>query len=351
MTAVDAFDFDLPDGLIAQQPRPRGASRLLVVDRARGAWTEHTVRDLPRLLAPGDRLVANDTRVFPARLVGRRDPSGGAAECFLLERRGEAEWLALVHPGQKLKPGAWLRFEDERRAPGVRIRAQVLDRQASGRRLVRFDVDGARTLDEAVDRLGHVPLPPYIRREDEPEDRDRYQTVYARARGSVAAPTAGLHFDDALIEALAGAGIAWTAITHHVGYGTFKPVRVATVEEHAVDPESCEISPEAAGTIAATRRLRGRIVAVGTTTTRALESAAIEGGIVQAGRRTTDLFIRPGHRFQVVDALVTNFHLPKSSLLMLVAAFAGLDLTLAAYRHAVAREFRFYSYGDAMLIV
>jgi len=351
MTSIEAFDFELPEALIAQEPRPRGDSRLLVVDRARGAWDEHTVRDLPHLLVPGDQLVANDTRVFPARLVGRRDPSAGAAECFLLERRGEADWLALVRPGQKLRPGARLVFEDERRAPGVRIRAVVLERQFFGRRLIHLDVEGARDVDEAVDRLGHVPLPPYIRREDHPGDRDRYQTVYARARGSVAAPTAGLHFDDALIARLAEKGIGWTAITHHGGYGTFKPVRVATVEEHTVDPESCEIPPEAVDAIAGTRRRGGRIVAVGTTTTRALESAAAGGRIVQGGRRTTDLFIHPGYQFQVVDALVTNFHLPKSSLLILVAAFAGLDLTIDAYRYAVARGFRFYSYGDAMLIV
>jgi S-adenosylmethionine:tRNA ribosyltransferase-isomerase len=351
MTSVASFHFDLPERLIAQEPRPRGASRLLVVDRRRGAWEERTLGELPTLLAAGDRLVANDTRVFPARLIGRRDPSGGAAECLLLERQSEREWLALVHPGQKLKPGARLVFEDADRAPGLRIRAEVLERQFFGRRLVRLSVEGDSDLDRAVDRLGHIPLPPYIRRDDTAEDRERYQTVYARARGSVAAPTAGLHFSEALIASLRGADIGWTTITHHVGYGTFKPVRVDDIDNHVVDPESYEISAAAAEEIAATRRAAGRIVAVGTTTTRALESAAIEGGLVRSGRATTDLFIRPGHRFQAVDALVTNFHLPRSSLLVLVAAFAGLDLTLAAYRYAVAHEFRFYSYGDAMLIL
>jgi S-adenosylmethionine:tRNA ribosyltransferase-isomerase len=351
MSSVADFDFDLPVHLIAQEPRPRGTSRLLVVDRATGSWHEHTVADLPSLLAPGDCLVANDTRVFPARLIGRRDPSGGGAECFLLERQSEREWLALVHPGQKLKPGARLLFEDPVRAPGVRIRATVRERHFFGRRLVELDAEGTATIDEAVDRLGHVPLPPYIHREDDVADRERYQTVFARTRGSVAAPTAGLHFTEAIIGAARAAGLGWTTITHHVGYGTFKPVRVETVEEHTVDPESYEIGEEAAAAIAAARRIGRRVVAVGTTTTRALESAAIEGGLVRTGRGRTDLFIRPGYQFQVVNALVTNFHLPKSSLLMLVAAFAGRDLVLAAYRHAVEHDFRFYSYGDAMLVL
>ncbi len=206
-------------------------------------------------------------------------------------------------------------------------------------------------MDAAVDRLGHVPLPPYIHRDDRPDDRQRYQTVFARARGSVAAPTAGLHFDEPLLAALRDGGIAWTTITLHVGYGTFKPVRVERVEDHRVDPESFAIGAEAAGAITATRRSQHRIVAVGTTTTRALESAASEDGGVRAGHGRTDLFVRPGHTFRVVDALLTNFHLPKSSLLMLVAAFAGRELTLAAYRHAVAERFHFYSYGDAMLIL
>lgn len=367
MTSVADFDFDLPDHLIAQDARPRGTSRLLVVDRASASWHEHTVADLPALLVPGDRLVANDTRVFPARLIGRRDPTGGAAECFLLERRSAREWLALVHPGQKLKPGARILFEDAARAPGIRIRAVVRERTGVGRRLVELEVerDGPRAarlpggaaagdawgdVDDAIDRLGHVPLPPYINRLDDPADRERYQTVFARARGSVAAPTAGLHLTDAIIDAARQRGIGWTTVTHHVGYGTFKPVRVETVEAHAVDPESFDIAVDAADAITATRRAGGRIVAVGTTTTRALESAGRADGRVRPGPGTTDLFIHPGHRFTVVDALMTNFHLPKSSLLMLVSAFAGRDLILDAYRYAVAEQFRFYSYGDAMLI-
>ena len=351
MSSVSTFNFELPEHLIAQHPRARGTSRLLVVDRVRGTWSEQTVADLPALLSAGDLIVANDTRVFPARLIGRRDPSGGAAECFLLERQSDDEWLALVHPGQKLKPGARLLFEDATRAPDVRIHAKVLDRRFFGRRLVRLRVEGADGLDRAIDRLGHMPLPPYIKRDDGLEDRERYQTVYSRTRGSVAAPTAGLHFDEPLMARLAAAGIGWTTVTHHVGYGTFKPVRVETVEEHTVDPESYEIPAAVAEAITSTRALGQRIVAVGTTTTRALESAASTDGDVTIGRGTTDLFIHPGYQFRTVDALMTNFHLPQSSLLMLVCAFAGVELTLAAYRYAVANEFRFYSYGDAMLIV
>jgi S-adenosylmethionine:tRNA ribosyltransferase-isomerase len=348
---VSDFDFDLPESLIAQEPRPRGASRLLVVTRATGAWEEASVRDLPRLLAPGDLLVVNDTRVFPARLIGRRDPSGGAVECLLLERAEAARWLALVHPGQKLKPGARMVFEDGARAPGVIVRATVLERQFFGRRLVELEASGAASIDEAVDAIGHVPLPPYVHRADTPEDRERYQTVYARVRGSVAAPTAGLHFDAALLDALARAGIARAPVTLHVGYGTFKPVRVERTEDHRVDAETYDISPSTAAAIAATRAAARRVVAVGTTTTRALESAARESGVVRVGGGATELFIQPGHEFLAVDALVTNFHLPRSSLLMLVAAFAGRELILSAYRDAISRGFRFYSYGDGMLIV
>jgi S-adenosylmethionine:tRNA ribosyltransferase-isomerase len=348
---VADFDFDLPEALIAQQARPRGESRLMIVDRVAGTWRAGDIRELPDVLHPGDRLVVNDTRVFPARLIGRRDPSGGAAECFLLERVDDRHWHALVHPGQKLKPGTRLVFADDARAPGVTLRATILEQRFFGRRLVAFDIAGAASVDAAVDALGHVPLPPYIHRPDTPDDRERYQTIFARARGSVAAPTAGLHFDDALVSALAARGIDRTAVTLHVGYGTFKPVRVDVVEEHVVDPEAYEISGSAAADIAATRARGGRIVAVGTTTTRALESAAAGNGRVRPGAALANLFICPGHAFRAVDALVTNFHLPKSSLLMLVAAFAGRDLVLAAYRDAVARGFRFYSYGDAMVIV
>ncbi|MEO7190368.1 MAG: tRNA preQ1(34) S-adenosylmethionine ribosyltransferase-isomerase QueA [Vicinamibacterales bacterium] len=350
-TPVAAFDFELPEHLIAQEARARGQARLLVVDRASASWEERSIADLPSILQPGDQVVANDTRVFPARLIGRRDPSGGVAECFLLERVSDHEWEALVHPGQKLKPGARLRFDDPVRAPGVRIDAEVLERRFFGRRLVRFAVEGAQDFDAAVDRLGHVPLPPYIRRDERTEDSGRYQSVYARERGSVAAPTAGLHFDEPLIAALRAAGIGWHTLTLHVGYGTFKPVRATHVEEHEVDPERFQIPADTAAAIASARAAHRRVVAIGTTTTRALESVAGEHGTVAHGDGRTGLFIHPGYRFKVVDALLTNFHLPCSSLLMLVAAFGGKDLVLAAYRDAVARQFRFYSYGDAMLIV
>jgi S-adenosylmethionine:tRNA ribosyltransferase-isomerase len=386
---VSDFDFDLPESLIAQHPVPRGSARLLVVRRAEARWEERSIRDLPSLLTPGDLMVANDTRVFPARLLGRRDPSGGAVECLLLEQVGADEWHALVHPGQKLKPGAQVIFENAERAPGVQLFGEILTRRFHGRRVVRLwpAHDAVSEIREPgplaphpgpaahppgplasdagplthpqgplapvaaiVDAIGHVPLPPYIHRDDEPDDRERYQTVFARERGSIAAPTAGLHFDDALLASLAAAGIRWATVTLHVGYGTFKPVRVERVADHQVDAEAFTIPAATADAIARTRAAGRRVVAVGTTTTRALETASAATGEVVSGGGATSLFISPGHEFRAVDALLTNFHLPKSSLLMLVAAFAGRDLTLAAYRDAVRRGFRFYSYGDAMLL-
>jgi S-adenosylmethionine:tRNA ribosyltransferase-isomerase len=346
---VSDFDFDLPADLVAQHHHARGTSRLLVVDRTRGTWQDATIGDLPSLLAAGDLLVANDTRVFPARLLGRRWPGGGAGECMLLERLSDTDWVALVHPGQRLKPGSRLVFDDPVRAPRVRLSAEVLAQQFFGKRHVRLSVEGLPTVDLAIDALGHVPLPPYIRRADDRQDREQYQTVYATARGSVAAPTAGLHFDRALLEALAAAGIGWETVTLHVGYGTFKPVRTERVEDHVVDPERFSVPSRTAAAIKTAHASKRRVVAVGTTTTRALEqAAAINADLATRGR--AEIFIAPGHEFRVVDAMVTNFHLPRSSLLMLVAAFAGRDLTLAAYRHAVAARYRFYSYGDAMLI-
>jgi len=342
------FDFELPEALVAQQPRPRGASRLLVVDRARGTWTESRVADLATWLRPGDLLVANDSKVFPARLLGRR-AGGGRAECLLLTRAEGDEWWALVNPGQRLPAGATIDFTDEARAPGVTLTGTIVARDVDGRRRVRLDARGAG-VDDVIDRVGHVPLPPYIRREDTADDRVRYQTMFAREAGSIAAPTAGLHFDDALVATLGAAGIAQTAVTLHVGYGTFKPVKVEEIAEHRVDAERYEVSADTAAAIAAARSTGGRIVAVGTTTTRALESAARETGVVVPGAGMTDLCILPGHQFSVVDVLLTNFHLPKSSLLLLVSAFAGRELVLAAYEDAIRRGFTFYSYGDAMLI-
>jgi S-adenosylmethionine:tRNA ribosyltransferase-isomerase len=258
----------------------------------------------------------------------------------------EALWDALVHPGQKLKPGSLIRFEG---AAGS-LTAEVLERRFFGRRLLRLRSESRVSIDELVDALGHVPLPPYIKRPDADPDRERYQTVYARVRGSVAAPTAGLHFTAELIDALSTRGIERVDVTLHVGYGTFKPVRTEAVEEHIVDPERYTISPAAADAINLAKRERRRVITVGTTTTRALENSALGGGEVMAGDGEASIFIYPGFDFRIIDGLLTNFHLPKSSLLMLVAAFAGRDRILAAYRQAVERRYRFYSYGDAMLI-
>ena len=373
------FDFDLPDELIAQEPPdPRGSSRLLVLDRNTGDLQDRTFADLPGILRPSDLLVLNDTRVFAARLLGRREPSGGAVECLLIRQLptlsqpstassqlprsgtedgaasvascrpggGSSLWEALVHPGQKLKPGARMLFGQGDRT----LHGEVLSRHFQGRRSIRLWTDGADVMD-VVEALGHMPLPPYIRRQDRDSDRDRYQTVYARQRGSIAAPTAGLHFTPELLAGLQDRGIERAEITLHVGYGTFKPVRTDVVEEHVVDPEWFTVSHHAAEQLTRARREERRVVAVGTTTTRALESLEIDvDGRVHAAEGETKLFIRPGHTFRLVQGLITNFHLPRSSLLMLVGAFAGRERVLNAYRHAVANRYRFYSYGDAMLI-
>jgi S-adenosylmethionine:tRNA ribosyltransferase-isomerase len=345
---VADFDFELPAELIAQAPPPeRGASRLMVVHRADSRFETSTVACLPDLLAPGDVLVVNDTKVFPARLLGHRVPSGGVVECLLLGRLDEERWDALVHPGQKLKPGARLAFT----RGDASLHGEIVGRGSYGRRTVRLWSDPDRTVDQAIDVIGHVPLPPYIKRPDEQTDRDRYQTVFASARGSVAAPTAGLHFTEGLLSALDRRGVERVAITLHVGYGTFEPVRVEEVEAHRVDPERFSIGEHAAARINLALDEGRRVVAVGTTTTRALESAARVTGRVAPGTGTTDLFIYPGFVFRVATGLMTNFHVPRSSLLMLVCAFGGRDLILEAYRDAVARRFRFYSYGDAMVVL
>jgi S-adenosylmethionine:tRNA ribosyltransferase-isomerase len=345
---VDDFDYDLPPELIAQQPpAARGASRLMVLDRATGATACTTIAALPELLREGDVLVVNDTRVFPARLIGHRVPSGGLVECLLLERLDADRWDALVHPGQKLKPGARLAFGEG----AARLEGEVVGRGSYGRRTVRLVAAGGGEVDAAIDAIGHVPLPPYIKRPDEASDHDRYQTVFARVRGSVAAPTAGLHFTPALLDALAARGVERVAVTLHVGYGTFKPVRAQLVEEHRVDAEPFEIAPPAAARINAALDEGRRVVAVGTTVKRALETAAREDGRLRPGRARTELFIHPWFEFRVLSGLLTNFHVPRSSLLMLVAAFAGRERVLQAYRAAVAERFRFYSYGDGMLII
>ena len=365
---VSDFDFDLPVDRIAQEPpAERGRSRLLALDRSSGRISHHQFSDLPSLLNPGDVIVVNDTRVFPARLIGTRLPGGGAAECFLVNRfrqgyggsadalpaagrtvLGEETWVALVHPGQRLRSGSRMVFEDGTR----RLHAEVTGMHFHGRRTVRLWTEDGTSVRDAVDALGHVPLPPYIKRTDVAADRERYQTVYARERGSIAAPTAGLHFTPALLAAVAARGIAKLSITLHVGYGTFQPIRVDRLEDHEMEPERYEVAAETAAALSAARRDGRRIIAVGTTTTRTLESLSIDAtGAVQPGSGDTALFIHPGHRFQLVSGLVTNFHLPRSSLIMLVCAVAGTEPVLAAYREAVAKGYRFYSYGDAMVIL
>ena len=359
---TDEFDFELPIELIAQDALPRGRSRLLVLDRASDKVSHASIRDLPAFLERGDLLVTNDTRVFPARLLGHRVPSGGAVECLLLhpalstEHRAPSPqppaastemWSALMHPGQKLKPGARVVFE----GGATTLHGEVLDQHYFGRRTIRLTAERG-TVTDAVDAIGHIPLPPYIHRADTAADRERYQTVFAQHRGSIAAPTAGLHFDLALLAALDRAGVERVSVTLHVGYGTFKPVRTDSIEQHVVDPEPYEISDRTAAIVNAALESGRRVVAVGTTTTRALEDAAQRGeGRVRAGCAQAEIFIHPGHAFRAIGALLTNFHLPKSSLLMLVAAFAGRERVLAAYREAVAKRYRFYSYGDAMLIL
>ncbi len=299
----------------------------------------------------------NDTRVFPARLLGTRLPGGGAVECLLVRRLAQdatavaphtETWVALVHPGQRLRPGTELVFE----GPSGVLHGRVLDRHFHGRRTVRLWTADGSAVRDAVHERGHVPLPPYIRRPDSGDDRERYQTVYARREGSIAAPTAGLHFTPAILAALAAAGIETATITLHVGYGTFQPVRAEFVAEHRMESEDYEVGAAAADALTRAHAAGRRIVAVGTTTTRTLESLAVDAdGRVPAGRGATALFIAPGHAFRLVGGMITNFHVPRSSLLMLVSAFAGLGPIRQAYAHAVATRYRFYSYGDAMLIL
>jgi len=342
------FDFELPESQIAQTPAERGTSRLLVLDRSSRSWQHRHVRELPALLSDGDLLVVNDSRVMPARLLGHREPSGGQVECLLLRRHGDAEWDVLLHPGQKMKPGTRARFGE---GP-LELELQVLSQHTFGRRRVTLRRRDGGPVDESIDRFGHMPLPPYIKRPDTPADRERYQTVYARARGSVAAPTAGLHLTSALLSELSSRGVQRADITLHVGYGTFSPIRVDEIEAHRIDPEIFEVSATAAAAIARAQDERRRVIAVGTTTTRTLESVArAHGGRVEADAGETSLFIYPGFQFQVLGGLLTNFHLPQSSLLVLVCAFGGRELVLDAYRDAVREGYFFYSYGDAMLVL
>ncbi|UCH35534.1 MAG: tRNA preQ1(34) S-adenosylmethionine ribosyltransferase-isomerase QueA [Armatimonadota bacterium] len=334
------FDYDLPESLIAQTPvRPRDHSRLLVLHRESGAIEHRRFLDLPEYLRPGDIAVFNDTRVFPARLRGHREPSGGAVEALLLREVENGVWDALVKPGRRVRVGDELTF-------GGGLRATVAGLTPGGGRRLVFSSDG--DIEEALTRTGETPLPPYIHRPPErPED---YQTIYARRRGSSAAPTAGLHFTPRAMRAVEqrGVGMAW--VTLHIGLATFRPIREEEVERHEMHVEWCSVPAETVTAMRAARAAGGRCVSVGTTTARALETAA-RGGTLEPFEGETELFITPGHRFRAVDVLLTNFHMPRSTLLVLVCAFAGRENVLAAYRAAVAEGYRLLSFGDAMLVV
>jgi S-adenosylmethionine:tRNA ribosyltransferase-isomerase len=355
---VDLFDFELPESRIALRPAaPRDAARLLVVRPGAAPLLEdRVVRDLQDLLEPGDVLVLNDTKVIPARLFGLRMRDGSAArvEVLLHRREGAERWRAFARPAKRLAVGDRIRFGEDSESTAcelVRLDAEVEEKGEGGEILLRFAFAGA-FLDEAVERFGEMPLPPYIagRRAADAQDRADYQTLYAREEGAVAAPTAGLHFTDELFERLDARGVGRAFVTLHVGPGTFLPVKAEDTAEHRMHAELGTVSSETAAALNAVRAQGGRIVAVGTTSLRLLESAAREDGTIQEFAGETDIFITPGHRFRAVDALMTNFHLPRSTLFMLVAAFSGLDTMKAAYAHAVAAEYRFYSYGDASLL-
>jgi S-adenosylmethionine:tRNA ribosyltransferase-isomerase len=335
------FYFDLPPELIAQTPLARrDASRLLLLPRAGGKISHRRFCDLAELLKPGDCLVLNDSRVLPARLLGARE-TGGAAELVLLRDRGEAVWECLARPGKKLRPGALLSFG------GGELTARVEAVIEGGNRLVRFFYDGIFL--EVLERLGKMPLPPYIH--EDLEDSERYQTVYSREPGSAAAPTAGLHFTPELLDSLRGAGVRTAFVTLHVGLGTFRPVKAAEAENHEMHAEYCALPPETAAQVNETRARGGRVIAVGTTSCRTLESAAGLDGASREFSGFTDIFIYPGYKFRCIDGLLTNFHLPESTLLMLVSALAGRERVLDAYRAAVEECYRFFSFGDAMLII
>jgi len=342
MFKTSDFDYQLPPELVAQTPAARrDESRLMVVDRAKESIVHRRFHDLVELIAPGDVMVLNTTRVFRARLLGRRD-SGAPAEILLLRSLGEGRWEAMVHPGGKLRPGRVVHV-----ANGFDV--DVLETTDRRTRIVRLRTDLPEH--DAIDRHGHVPLPPYITRGDTPEDEDRYQTVYARERGSVAAPTAGLHFTGPMLDAMRGRGVRFAEILLHVGAGTFKPVETEDLARHVMHAEWFRIPPEAAREVNAARDARCAVWAVGTTALRALESALDSAGRVHATERETTLFIHPPYTVRAADHLLTNFHLPRSTLLMLVSAFAGLELVRAAYAEAVKEKYRFYSYGDAMLLL
>ena len=335
------FYFDLPPELIAQTPiEKRDSSRLLCLDKESGAVEHRHFYDLPEFLRPGDCLILNNSRVLPARLLGSRIPGGGSCEVLLLIDRGENIWECLVRPGKKLLPGTRISFGNGE------LTAEVTEVLEGGNRLVRFEYEGIFL--EVLERLGKMPLPPYIK--EELQDKERYQTVYSAVNGSAAAPTAGLHFTPQLLEELAEKGVKIGYVTLHVGLGTFRPVKVENVKEHHMHSEYYQVTEEAAELINHTKASGGRVICVGTTSCRTIESASDENGIVQPGCDNTEIFIYPGYQFKVLDCLITNFHLPESTLLMLVSALAGRENVLAAYEEAVAEKYRFFSFGDAMFL-
>ena len=334
------FDYDLPEELIAQTPlERRDASRLMTLDKGTGQIGHHHFYDLPDFLRPGDCLVMNDSRVLPARLIGHR-PTGGACEVLLLTDKGEGRWECLVRPGRKLRPGAQVTFGDGQ------LTAHILEELDDGKRLVQFHYQGIFL--EILEQLGRMPLPPYIKAEL--QDNERYQTVYSKVMGSAAAPTAGLHFTPELLARIRDMGVRECWVTLHVGLGTFRPVKAEDIADHEMHSEYCEISQETADVINDTRRRGGRVICVGTTSCRTIESFAAQDGTMSARSGWTNIFIYPGYQFKVMDALVTNFHLPQSTLIMLVSALAGREHVLAAYEEAVRERYRFFSFGDAMFI-
>ncbi len=338
---VKDFDFELPEELIAQDPlEKRDNSRLMVLDKETGAVTHRVFYEIAEELKPGDCLVINDTKVIPARLYGEKEDTHAQIEVLLLKRTEKDVWETLVRPGKKAKPGTVIVFGDGK------LRGEVVDIVEEGNRLIRFSYEGI--FEEVLDELGQMPLPPYITHEL--KDKNRYQTVYAKYEGSAAAPTAGLHFTEELLEQLQQKGIKIARVTLHVGLGTFRPVKVENVLEHHMHSEFWQVSEETAALVNETKAAGGRIIAVGTTSCRTIESASTEDGILHAGSGWTDIFIYPGYRFQVLDGLITNFHLPQSTLIMLVSALAGREHVLNAYKTAVAEKYRFFSFGDAMFI-
>jgi S-adenosylmethionine:tRNA ribosyltransferase-isomerase len=341
-TRTSHYDFELPADRIAQQPTARrGDSRLMVVNRSTGEISHKQFSDLEQLIPSGDTIVLNTTRVFRARLLGVRE-NGTPAEVLLLRPLPDSTWEAMVHPGGKLKPGRTVHVADD-------MEVEIVSTTERRTRVVKLNT--LLPIDEAIEKYGHVPLPPYITRADQPADVDRYQTVYANESGSVAAPTAGLHFTPELLDALAANGVKRADLLLHVGAGTFKPVEVEHPADHVMHEESYTLPASTADILNHTRASGGKIWAVGTTSVRTLESAIGDDGVFQEKSADTRIFIRPPHEFRAVDRLITNFHLPRSTLIMLVAAFAGYDLTMRAYQEAVAERYRLYSYGDAMVIV